>query len=112
MFREFARRCREAGITVPIIPGLKVLTSKKQLRSIPSNFYCDIPTELADEAEAAEGRKEVVQVGVEWAARQAEELIEKGAPSIHFYVMQNAGAVARVMERLAAKDLAPPVRQG
>ncbi len=101
----YVERCREAGITVPIIPGLKVLTSKKQLRTIPSNFYCEIPTELADEAEAASGRKEVVEVGVEWAARQVEELLEGGAPSIHFYVMQSASAVSKVMKRLVARDL-------
>ena len=107
---RYVEHCREAGIEVPIIPGLKVLTSKKQLRTIPKNFYCDIPTELADEAEAAEGRKQVVEVGIEWASRQVEELLEGGAPSIHFYVMQKAKPVARVMERLAARDLlAQPV---
>ncbi|MFQ5349072.1 MAG: methylenetetrahydrofolate reductase [Thermoanaerobaculia bacterium] len=106
----YVERCREAGIEVPIIPGLKVLTSKKQLRTIPKNFYCDIPTELADEAQAAANRKEVVGVGIEWATRQVEELLAGGAPSIHFYVMQSAKAVARVMERLAARDLlAQPV---
>ena len=107
---DYVERCREAGITVPIIPGLKVLTSKKQLRSIPANFYCEIPAALADEAEAAANRKQVVEVGIEWAARQARELIEGGAPSIHFYVMQNAAAVTRVMEQLAALDLAPQPR--
>jgi methylenetetrahydrofolate reductase (NADPH) len=105
---EFVKRCREAGIEVPIIPGIKVLTSKKQLRTIPANFHCDIPAELTDEAEAAGSRAEVVEVGIEWAARQAEALLEGGAPSIHFYVMQNARAVGRVMERLAARDLAAP----
>jgi methylenetetrahydrofolate reductase (NADPH) len=104
-YLRYVERCREAGIEVPIIPGLKVLTSKKQLRTIPKNFYCDIPTELADEAEAVGSRKEVVEVGIEWAFRQAVELLEAGAPSIHFYVMQNARAVARVMERLAARGL-------
>jgi len=101
----YVERCREAGIEVPIIPGLKVLTSKKQLRTIPSNFHCDIPSELADEAEAAENRKQVIEVGIEWACRQAEELLAGGAPSIHFYVMQNAKAVGQVMERLVARDL-------
>ena len=102
---SYVERCRAAGIEAPIIPGLKVLTSKKQLRTIPANFYCDIPIELADEAEAAGSRKQVIEVGVEWASRQAEELLAGGAPSIHFYVMQNAKAVGQVMERLAARDL-------
>ena len=75
-----------------------------------SDDGCDIPVELADEAAAAENRKQVVEVGIEWASRQVEELLEVGVPSIHFYVMQNAKAVARVMERLAARDLlAQPV---
>ena len=65
---EFVEQCRAAGIEVPIIPGLKMLTSKKQLRTIPANFYCDIPSELADEAEAAKDRKQVIEVGIEWAA--------------------------------------------
>ncbi len=102
---DFVERCREAGITVPIIPGLKILTSKKQLRTIPRNFYCEIPSRLADEVEAAEGRKAVVEVGVEWACRQSAELLEGGAPSLHFYVMQSATAVSKVMRRLARRKL-------
>jgi methylenetetrahydrofolate reductase (NADH) len=92
-------QCRAAGIDVPIIPGLKILSSQAQLRSIPRNFYCDIPTALADEVAAAPP-EHAVEIGVDWASRQVEELLSRGVPSIHFYVMQNSGAVKRVMERL------------
>lgn len=91
--------CREAGITVPIIPGLKILTARNQLTSIPRNFYVDIPAELADEALAAPP-EQVLQVGVEWALRQTEELLARGVPSVHFYVMQSAAAINQLMSRL------------
>ncbi|MDX1503171.1 MAG: methylenetetrahydrofolate reductase [Thermoanaerobaculia bacterium] len=98
-FFDYERRCREAGIEVPIIPGLKILTHKRQLRSIPRTFHCEIPPELADEVTASP-KANVTDIGVEWAVRQVQELVEGGAPSIHFYVMQSAGAIKRLMTRL------------
>lgn len=95
----YVEACREAGITVPIIPGIKILTGKKQLQSLPRTFFCEIPSALADEAEAVDPKK-VSGVGVEWAIQQAQELIDRGAPSIHFYVMANARSVTQVVERL------------
>ncbi len=91
--------CRAAGITVPIVPGLKILTGKAQLASIPRNFFVDIPAELSDEVLAAEG-DEVTEVGVRWAERQALELLDRGVPALHFYVMQNSKAVMRLLDRL------------
>jgi len=96
---RYVEACRAAGIKVPIIPGIKILTGKKQLHSLPRTFFCEIPSALADEAEAVEANK-VSGVGVEWAIAQAQELIDKGAPSIHFYVMANAHSVTKVVKRL------------
>ncbi len=96
---EFVDVCREQGIEAPIIPGLKILNSKKQLKSIPSVFYCDIPTELADEVERADP-KHVLDIGVEWAARQTQELLDRGVPSVHFYVMQSSKAIKRLMKKI------------
>jgi len=91
--------CREAGIEVPIIPGVKVLTMRKHLESIPRNFHCEIPSALADAIEAApDGR--VTDVGVEWAVQQTRELLDRGVPSVHFYVMQNSRAIGDVISRL------------
>jgi len=95
--------CREAGIEVPIVPGLKILSSKKQLTSIPSTFHVDVPAALADEVEAADPER-VVDVGVEWALAQTRELLERGAPSVHFYVMHSARAINDLMRRLAATE--------
>jgi methylenetetrahydrofolate reductase (NADPH) len=98
-FFAYVDRCRAAGITVPIIPGLKILTAKSQLQSIPRNFFVDIPAELSDEVLAAEGA-EVAQVGVRWAERQSAELLERGVPALHFYVMQNSKAVMQLLDGL------------
>ena len=91
--------CREQGVNVPIIPGLKILTSEKQLATIPRNFYVEIPSELADEVLAAKP-EHVLDIGVEWALKQTEELLARGVPSVHFYVMQSAAAIKKLMARL------------
>ncbi len=106
---RYVDMCRERGIKVPIIPGLKILTSKKQLTSIPGRFFCEIPSELADEVEAA-GAEHALEIGVEWARRQTEELLERGVPAIHFYLMQSAKAITRLMERLMPRG--HPARVG
>jgi len=96
---EYVKRCREAGIAVPIIPGLKILSSKKQLQAIPQNFHVDIPDALCDEMEAAPP-DQVSEVGVAWAVRQGEELLSAGAPSLHFYIMASSKLVTRVVKQL------------
>ncbi|MCZ6727809.1 MAG: methylenetetrahydrofolate reductase [Acidobacteria bacterium] len=96
---RYVELCRAAGIEVPIIPGLKILTTHNHLRSLPRNFFCEIPSALADEAAAAP-RGKVSPIGVEWGVQQAQELIDGGAPAIHFYVMAKATSVTRVVERL------------
>lgn len=96
---EFVERCREVGIEVPIIPGLKILTSKRHLQTLPSYFHVKIPEELSRQVQEADP-DEVAQVGIDWAIRQCEELFEFGVPSIHFYVMQNARVASQVVENL------------
>ena len=96
---DYVEACRRVGIEVPIIPGIKILTTKKQLKSIPKKFFCEIPSDLADEAEAA-SPEQVLEVGVEWARRQAEDLLNRGVPSLHFYLMQSSKAVTMLMDRM------------
>lgn len=91
--------CRAAGIDVPIIPGLKVLTTKRHLTSIPRTFHCEIPDALAKELEGADS-KHVLEIGVEWTAQQVRELLEAGVPSVHFYVMSSAKAANMVLDRI------------
>lgn len=96
---NFVERCRDVGIEVPILPGIKILTRKQHLHVLPSRFHVEIPEPLAAEVEAARP-EHVVDVGVEWARKQAEELMEAGVPCLHFYIMQRADVVCRVVEPL------------
>ena len=96
---DFVARCRDAGITVPIIPGLKILSTKKQLRSLPQSFYVDIPDELTSEVEAARP-EQVSEIGVAWAIRQSEELLSAGVPSLHYYIMASSKLITRVVKPL------------
>ncbi len=95
---QFVDLCREQGINVPIIPGLKILTSERQLSSIPRKFYVEVPATLADEVIA--NPEHVADIGIEWAASQSQELLDRGVPSLHFYVMQSATAIKKLMARL------------
>ncbi len=97
---DFVQKCRQAGIDVPIIPGLKILTSKRQLTTIPASFHISLPTELTDRVLQARDDKEVVEIGIEWALKQVRELLEKKVPAIHFYIMQNSTPINRLMEKL------------
>jgi len=100
---EFVEQAKEAGIQVPIIPGLKILTSKKQLTSIPKVFYINFPEELVERVMACKDDKEVKVVGIDWAYQQSLDLLEKGAPSLHFYIMQHTGPFLALMEKLSKK---------
>ena len=98
-FFDYAELCKSSGIDVPIIPGLKIITTKHQLNSLPANFYVDIPSELADEIHAAKP-EHVAEIGVDWSFKQAEELLNANVPAIHFYVMQNTGPIKMLMKKL------------
>jgi len=86
-FIEFVGKCREAGITVPIIPGLKPITTRKQLTILPRTFHVDIPTELSTEILKCKTDKEVEEVGTEWLIKQSRELKEFGVPVLHYYTL-------------------------
>ena len=98
-YRRFVAECRKAGIEVPIIPGLKILTLKSQLTSIPRNFKVEIPPALADEVAAAKP-EHVMDIGVEWAKSQVEDLFTHDIPAAHFYIMQSSTAACRLMDQL------------
>ncbi len=96
---DFLDKCRNEKIDVPIVPGLKILTAKNQLSSIPKNFYIDIPEELSKEV--LEAKKEhTADIGIEWAAKQCEALLNLGVPALHFYIMQNTKPIEKLLNRL------------
>lgn len=104
VYFDYVDKCREEGITAPVIPGLKILTNKSQLVNIPKNFYINLPQDLVDEIISAKPEK-YLDIGVEWAANQVEDLFNKNVPSVHFYIMQNSLPIIKLMERLKTKKI-------
>jgi methylenetetrahydrofolate reductase (NADPH) len=97
-FFSFVKQCREAGITVPIIPGIKPLTSKAQIYTIPKAFKVEIPYDLASAIEKAKDNASAWQVGVDWAIEQSKGLFAAGLPIVHFYTMGRADNIRRIVE--------------
>jgi methylenetetrahydrofolate reductase (NADPH) len=97
---DFVDHCRDMGIKVPIIPGLKPITTKNQCNVLPSIFHIDIPEDLSDAIEVCKDNKAAREVGVEWAIQQSKELIEYGVPTLHFYSMGKAEPVYRIAKEL------------
>lgn len=97
----FVDKCRAAGINVPIVPGLKPLTKKYQLNSLPRLFFLDLPQDLVDgitNAKDAEARK---QVGIEWCIAQSKELKAAGVPCLHYYTMGDTPTIKKICESVA-----------
>lgn len=99
-FFAFEKACREIGITVPVIPGLKPITSKKQLTIIPRTFYVDIPADLSAEILKCKTDEEVEKVGTEWLLTQSKELKKAGVPVLHYYTLGKPHVVANVVREL------------
>ena len=97
---EYVDACRSMGINVPIIPGLKPITNKKQLTILPNIFYVDIPAELRTEMEATSTDEACEQVGTEWLIKQSKELKAAGVPVLHYYTLGKPKVIRDVCERL------------
>ncbi len=97
---RFVDACREAGITVPIIPGLKPFSAKRQLTLLPEAFHVNMPTDLVCAIEKCTKPEDIRQAGVEWCVAQARELKAAGVPAIHFYTMGNSDNVIRIAKEL------------
>lgn len=93
---DFVERCRQHGINVPIIPGLKPLTSLRQKELLPKTFHIDFPDDLAHALMKCNDNDEVKALGVEWAVQQARELKEANVPSIHFYSLNATPSVEAI----------------
>ena len=97
---SFVERCREQGITVPIIPGLKPITTLRHIAFLPKTFRVDLPEELARKLVACRTDAEVKKIGIEWTIAQAQELKDKGAPCLHFYTMGRSESVRTVAKEI------------
>jgi methylenetetrahydrofolate reductase (NADPH) len=96
-FFEYVDACRSIGINVPIIPGLKPITNKKQLTILPNIFYVDIPADLRNAMQAATTDEACEQVGTEWLIQQSKELKAAGVPVLHYYTLGKPKVVKDVV---------------
>ncbi len=97
---DFVEKCREVGINVPIIPGIKPITAKVQTNVLPTIFHIDLPEELADEIEKCKDNAAVKQVGIEWCVKQSKELMKFGVPLVHFYSMGKSDPIYKIAKEL------------
>ena len=95
-FFDFVAKCRAAGITVPIIPGLKPIATKKQLNLIPHRFSIELPDALIMEVVKAKDNDAVRQIGIEWCIQQSKELVAAGIPVLHYYSMGKAANIKAI----------------
>ncbi|HKJ47992.1 MAG TPA: methylenetetrahydrofolate reductase, partial [Christiangramia sp.] len=93
---EFVEEARNAGIDVPIIPGIKPIAISRHLQMLPHVFKIDIPEPLISEVEKCKNNKEVRQVGIEWCIQQSKELMEGGAPVLHYYSMRKSSNIEQI----------------
>ncbi|MDR0661596.1 MAG: methylenetetrahydrofolate reductase [Prevotellaceae bacterium] len=99
-FIRFVEQCRNMGITIPIIPGLKPISVKRQLEILPETFHLTIPEELRKEVEKCKDDKEVKQVGIEWTVAQCRELKKMNAPALHFYTMGKPDNIVKICKEI------------
>ncbi|MEL6632720.1 MAG: methylenetetrahydrofolate reductase [Bacteroidota bacterium] len=99
-FIDFVQKARDYGITMPIIPGMKIMTRQHHLNVLPSIFHIDIPLELTERMMHAQTKEAQTQVGIEWAYKQSIELLEAGFPYLHFYIMQNTRPFLSLMNKI------------
>jgi methylenetetrahydrofolate reductase (NADPH) len=99
-FFDFVEACRSIDITVPIIPGLKPITNKKQLTVLPRIFHIDIPTALSEAMLACKTDADCEQVGTEWLIEQSKELKRFGVPVLHYYTLGKPKVIANVVQQL------------
>lgn len=97
---EFVRKCRESGIKAPIIPGLKPLSSLKQLNMIPQRFHVDLPEALIKEVMKCNSTEEVRQVGIEWCVAQSKDLMKHKIPFLHYYSMGKSDNIKTIASHI------------
>ena len=95
---EYVESCRNAGIHIPIVPGLKPLTKMYQLSSIPRHFYINLPDDLVSAFLSAKTMEAKRQVGIEWCVAQSQELKAAGVPCLHYYTMGDVDTIKKIAE--------------
>lgn len=99
-FFDFVERCREIGIKVPIIPGIKPIASLKQVQFIPKTFHISFPEALSDALEKCKTDADVMKVGIDWGTQQSRELMKHNVPCLHFYTMGKSESTRKIAEAI------------
>jgi len=97
---NFVEECRKNDINVPIIPGIKPISTMKQMMVLPKIFHIDLPNDLVNALEKCNTNQDAAKVGTEWATQQCKELIEFGAPVLHFYTMGKSSQTKAICEQI------------
>jgi methylenetetrahydrofolate reductase (NADPH) len=97
-YYRFVDKVRDAGITVPVIPGLKPISSQRQIELLPRSFHIDIPQALVSELNKVKTADDAYQIGIEWAIEQSRDLLAHGAPAIHYYTMAKTDNVRKIVK--------------
>ena len=97
---DFVKASRKAGITIPIIPGLKPVSLMRHINILPKVFHIDLPADLATEIRKCKDNKSVREVGVEWAIEQSKELKAANVPVIHYYTMGKSDNIAKIAKAI------------
>lgn len=98
VFYQFVDKCRDAGITAPIIPGLKPLSTARQIAALPEAFSLDIPTELTDAIRKAGSPEEVYHIGTDWCKMQTKDLLKHGVRAVHYYTMGKSRNIVEILK--------------
>ncbi len=97
---DFVKAAREAGITIPIIPGLKPVSLQRHINILPKVFHIDLPADLATEIRKCKDNKSVRELGIEWGIEQSKELKAANVPVIHYYTMGKSDNIARIAKAI------------
>ncbi len=97
---DFVKKCRDNGINVPIIPGMKPITTLNHIKMLPRTFFIDFPDALMNELHKCTTDDEVKEVGIEWSIQQSKELKKNGVPALHFYTMGKSEATKRIVKEI------------
>lgn len=98
VFYKFRDDCRNAGIDVPIIPGIKPVSALNDIRLLPQTFHIDLPSDLFNEVKKCKTDEEAREVGIEWTTMQSKDLIKSGVPGIHYYTLGRSDNIARIVK--------------
>ena len=97
---DYVKLCREEGIDVPIVPGIKPITKKYQLTAIPRNFFIEMPNDLVKSIQKAKTDEAIKEAGIEWCVHQSLELKKAGVPCIHYYTMSDREVISKIVKQI------------